>query len=236
MAAKQTTQPKQATPAKPPVTPPIPEKPNKPLITLMVLALLLLGATGYLAYQNYQLRQQLAQILTSPSPSPTPQQAEDSPTPSPSPTPQLKQIKILSAANWKEVSNNGVSFKIPPEANCNDENACSDVEYTWDYEGHTIPSHIYIKVSDYGGGSRREQFFGDSYEDCHWLYEEAFFGSIKALQIAKDGGWCQGGGGGIVTVIGNKFVVFEDLNYNPETKEINRWDVRDTLISTLKTQ
>ncbi len=67
MAAKQTTQPKQATPEKSPVTPPIPEKPNKLLIILIVIVLLLLGATGYLAYQNYQLRQQLAQVQTSSS-------------------------------------------------------------------------------------------------------------------------------------------------------------------------
>ena len=72
--------------------------------------------------------------------------------------------------------------------------------------------------------------------DCKPIYKEAMFGSINALQIAIDGGWCQGGSGGIVTVVGKKLVTLDGgLTYNTDTKTINRWRIRDTLISTLKT-
>jgi len=75
--------------------------------------------------------------------------------------------------------------------------------------------------------------------DCRPLYEEAFFGNVKALQIAIDGGYCQGSSGGIITVVGNKLVIVTTgggLTYDPETKVIGRWAIGDTLISTLSAQ
>jgi len=98
-------------------------------------------------------------------------------------------------------------------------------------------SHIYVRVIDYTGGSRREQFLASYAEiaDCQPLYKEAEFGSIKALQVAVNGEICQGNSGGIITVIGDKIVFFHGgLTYNPDLKLIQRWDIRDTLISTLK--
>lgn len=213
---------------------------------LVGLVILLLGTTGFFAYKYFQLKQQFDEaqlvtpkITTSPVPAIVSETGIPTETPQPSPeeTVALEKIETLSTADWKIVSNNGASFKIPSGASCNNESQCSNVSYTWDYEGHAITSHIYIRVSDYTGGSRREQFLASHTEvaNCKPLYKEAMFGSVKALQIAIDGGFCQGSSGGVVAVISNKLVIFDGgLTYNPDTKAIHRWDIRDTVISTLK--
>lgn len=157
----------------------------------------------------------------------------DDTKPDPSPSASLELISTISTNDWKSASNNGVQFKIPAEASCNDNLTCSLVSWTSQYQGNTLYHNIRVEVKDYLGGSRREQFYQNTKPECHDIYQEAGFGSVKSLQIAIDGGWCQGGGGGIVTIIGNKLVIIHNLFYNPETKIIDRWDVRDTLISTL---
>ena len=163
------------------------------------------------------------------------------PTISPTPTPSvnLKKIDVLSTEGWKTVYQNGVSFKIPPDAVCKTDSREVE-ENTQDcrliYFTSEVAVPIQISVSEYAGGSRRKQFFGDHYRDCHWIYEEALFGKIKALQIAGDGGWCQGGVGGIVAVVGSKLVVFHGLTYNPETGVIARFPIRDTVVSTLRAE
>lgn len=158
----------------------------------------------------------------------------DDTKPEPSPARPLEKIPTVSTNNWKSTSNNGIQFKIPPEANCNDNQTCTLVSWTSQYQGNTLYHSIRVEVKDYLGGSRREQFYQNTKPECHDIYQEASFGPVKALQIAIDGGWCQGGGGGIVTVINNKLVIIHNLFYNPETKVIDRWDIRDTLVSTLK--
>jgi hypothetical protein len=93
-----------------------------------------------------------------------------------------------------------------------------------------------ITVEPYNGGSRRTQYLGTNtylVKECHLLFVDSLFGSVPALQIANDGGWCQGGGGATVVVVGDKFVTFHELNYNSNTKEISRYTIRDTMISTL---
>lgn len=150
----------------------------------------------------------------------------------------LVQIPLTSTDGWKTVSKENISFKVPPDAKCvfkHNPQVIDDKNCTYIYtaDQQYVPS-VSIAIKDYQGTSRRQEFFGDNYEDCHWLYEDAMFGSVKALQIAADGGWCQGGGGGIVTVVGNKLVIFENLNYGGDQKIIPRYDIRDTIISTLK--
>jgi hypothetical protein len=172
---------------------------------------------------------------TSPLPSATSPPSIVSPTPIPSAP--LKRINILPTEGWRMVYLNGVSFKIPPDARCkssslSEEENEQDCRLIYFTSTQIIPSQV--SVSEYKGGSRREQYFGDHYEDCHWIYEEAYFGNVKALQIAADGGWCQGGAGAIITVIGDKFVVFRDLYYDPGTKIIHRFPPRDTIMSTLR--
>lgn len=149
-------------------------------------------------------------------------------------TPSISTIPILSTENWITVQNDGIEFAIPPEASCNDALACSVISWTYDYQGHTIYNNIRVDVQDYLGGSRREQFYNNQKPECHDIYSEAQFGTVKALQIAIDNGWCQGGGGGIVSVVGNKLVIVSKLSYDPDTNIIRRLDIRDTLVSTLK--
>lgn len=153
--------------------------------------------------------------------------------PTMSPTIAAEKIPIQATSDWKTVINNGVAFRIPPQANCNDPSSCTLVSWTSDYQGNTAYYNIRVEVKRYLGGSRREQFYTNMKPECHDIYKEARFGSIQALQIAIDGGWCQGGGGGIVAVVGQKLVIIHNLFYNPNTKVIDRWDVRDSLVSTL---
>ena len=117
---------------------------NKKIITrlLVGLVILFLGTTGFFAYKYFQLKQQLyetqpvtSKITTSSTPSIVSETGipTEAPQPSPEESVALEKIEILSTADWKIVSNNGVSFKIPPEASCNNENQCSNVSYTWEY-------------------------------------------------------------------------------------------------------
>ena len=149
------------------------------------------------------------------------------------PITSLEKIPTISTSNWKNASNNGVRFKIPFEADCNDNQACILVSWTSQYQENTLYHSIRVEVRDYLGGSRREQFYSNIKPECYDVYQEASFGTVRALQIAIDGGWCQGGGGGIIAVIGDKLVIIHNLAYD-DKKIINRWDIRDTLVSTLE--
>ena len=91
-------------------------------------------------------------------------------------------------------------------------------------------------MSDYKGGSRRVEAFGSSSTECNPIYQDAMFGTVKALQMAGDGGQCQGGSGGIVAVVGKKLFIKWDLGYDLKTKQIYRMPVIDTIISTLRPQ
>ena len=150
-------------------------------------------------------------------------------------TTQLKSIPISSTTSWKEVSFKGISFKIRPDLIFKDLQDSSNIGIIYK-EGEAGGPLVNIRVQDYKGGSRRQEYFGDNYYDCHYIYEEALFGNVKALQIAADFSWCQGGYvGGIVAVIGDMLVsVGPGLQYNLDTKEIIRYSLRDTIVSTLK--
>lgn len=146
-------------------------------------------------------------------------------------------IPLLSTEGWKPVSNDEVSFLIPPDTQCvPSEMDCERVLYTWYLEGRPVTSTVYVDVQPYKGGSRRAQFLetDDEILNCKPLYVESLFGTVTALQIGSDGGMCQGGGGGIVTVVGDKLIIFRGLSYHSDTKQFPRFGVRDTIISTLR--
>lgn len=162
-------------------------------------------------------------------------QSKTTSTPKPS-TITAKKIPLVSTAGWKSVSLDGVSFLIPALARLETSDYRSGATTGLIYLDSSVVVPSRVSVEPYKGGSRRDQFFGSDKYDCHEIYEEALFGSVQALQIAADGGWCQGGAGGIVAVVGNKFVIFHNLYYDLGTKEINRFEISDTIISTLKLQ
>ncbi len=151
-------------------------------------------------------------------------QAEDKETTLPK-----KSYPIGSTVGWKSVKNNGITFQVPPGTKCNDDSNCT----MFNFEGKYIPERI--NVEDYNGGSRRQQFLGPSPFDCHYIYQDATFGNVSALLIAGDGGWCEQGVGGSVVVLGNKFITYDVLSYDPSTKEIEiEGTYKSTIISTLK--
>jgi hypothetical protein len=214
------------------------------LVSVVLLLFFLAGTISFFLGKSapqLKLTPSFPTNKTTPAPTITPEPTQ-TPSLSPTqslPTSQLKHVPILPTTDWKTVSNDGVSFKIPPGATCDNDNLCTKVTYVSDYQGHSISSYIYVSVFDYRGGSKREEFLKRNTEvaDCRPLYEEALFGNVKALQIAVESGRCQSNSGGIVTVVGNKLVIIGGgLAYDPKTKVIGRWPIRDTLISTLRGQ
>ena len=138
---------------------------------------------------------------------------------------------------------------IPPDAECytiKDQENKNDQHCEMIYlAGAKYSPSLRITVEDYEGGSRRKQFCERDFPDlpnynicteCHAIYKEAWFGNVKALQVAIDVGWCQGGGGAILVVIENKLVSINNLQYNLETKKILRSDFQDTVVSTLNSK
>jgi len=157
------------------------------------------------------------------------------------PTSAGLRIAPMSTQNWKNVQNGDITFKIPPTATCNDDLLCSRITVPIEYEGRVMPpSVIWVDVTEYQGGSRREQYLAShpDIKECRPIYMDSVFGSVNALQIAVDGGWCQGGYlGGVAVVLGDSFVTIgPSLNYGDSNQEISRWDVRDTIISTLSSK
>jgi len=148
-------------------------------------------------------------------------------------TTQLKVISVSSTEGWKSITFKGVSFKIPADLTFKDLQESSNIGIIY-REGQVGGPSATIGVQNYKGGSRRQEYFGNNYYDCHYIYEEAMFGKVKALQIAADLNWCQGGAGAIVTVAGNKLVsVGPSLQYDVATKKILREPLNDTIVSTI---
>ena len=148
-------------------------------------------------------------------------------------TAQLKSIPLESANNWKVISFKNISFRIPPDLTFKDLEDDSNIGIIYK-EGEVGAPRISIGVKNYNGGSRRQEYFGNNYYDCNFIYEEAMFGKVNALQIAADLDLCQGGAGAIVTIVGDKLVfVGQFLQYDLGTKEILRYPLKDTIISTI---
>jgi hypothetical protein len=144
-------------------------------------------------------------------------------------SPSAVKIEVGSTSGWQPVTYQDVTFLIPPGFRF-EEGDNLGLLYG---PGSMVPS--WIKVEEYTGSSRRQQFLGSNPDECKWMYEEALFGTVPALQIAADGGWCQGGyNGGIVSVVGDTLVAVMGLTYDASTEKIQRNLLTDTLVSTLK--
>lgn len=155
---------------------------------------------------------------------------------SPTITPKLESIPRLSTVGWRSVSNNGVNFLIPNNATCTGGDAnCTSVVTPTNIGDAIINVATNLTVEPYEGFSRREQYISKHENDiiraCNPLFVEATFGSINALQIAANTDCYDAGA--IVTVVGDKMVIFWSLMYENESRVIARYDVRDTIVSTL---
>ncbi len=171
---------------------------------------------------------------SSPATTPADQSADQQPlsvvTASISPPQQI--TNLLSTADWKTVSDNGVSFKIPPELSCRsgDENDCGLINNP----NATPPSVPFsIIVANYDGGSRRQYYLNRvGCGSDSWLIEEIKLGSVNALQLISQGDNCYGHGV-IIAVIGNKIVTAPGPTIDSQ-KNIIRSQMIDTIVSTLK--
>lgn len=225
--------------------PPITSKKSPTLLLIISLAMLGIGLGGgyFLANNLNAPAKTPSKTETIPTPTPTviptiPATANQKVTPPTElknevTTPQLKSIPIISTNGWKPITFKGITFKIPSDLTFKDLQDTSNHGIIY-REGEAGGPRAVIGVQDYKGGSRRQEFFGNNYYDCHYIYEDAMFGKVKALQIAADTNWCYGAGA-IVTVVGNKLVYIPNLGYN-ENKIITRYDLVDAIVSTISSQ
>jgi hypothetical protein len=152
---------------------------------------------------------------------------------------KTENIPTLSTTGWKIAKLNGLKFKVPPNARC--KSNASDTEENYNncklvyyHKESLVPTKF--DIIDYLGGSRRSQFFEnfalEGYQSCDTIARESMFGNVRALQIAV--GDCAFADGGIVAVIGNKLFIKQQLFFHYQTREIERFDLLDTTISTLR--
>lgn len=209
---------------------------------LSITAVMIIFYTLFYNFNQTQVAQNQAALLPSITPTYPPRffpTETTSPTEPSTPTPTLvlNSIPKLSTAGWKSVANNGVSFLIPKDASCiGSDELCTAISTSFEFEGRNLPISIPVSVEVYEGNSRREQFIKNHHPEliksCNPIFSEAMFGSVNALQIAADGNCYDAGA--IVAVAGNKMVIFWSLTYDEQTKKINRFPLRDTIISTVQ--
>lgn len=142
-------------------------------------------------------------------------------------------IPLTDTSTWQTVTAYGVTFDIPPGYRTEQSNDGSNIVSLYAPDS-PFPTHI--RVEPYQGGSRRTQWLGTrSAQECDFIFTEAQFGKLSALQIAYNPEKCQGGyDGGRVVVIADKLVSVGELPYDVTTKEITRYPVLDTITSTLQ--
>ena len=209
-------------------------------IILVFLLVAALGLAGYFWWQGRQEQNESTSTTSTSSEETSDRLDTSSSNLGKEPT---KISGLVSTDGWQALTYKEISFLVPPDARTEESDyeiyGVKKVLFIYQNKDSVIPAKIVVR--DYLGGSRREQYLsleGVAREaflkDCKPLFVDALFGSVKALQIANNGGECQGGGGGMVAVVGKKFFIWHDLNYDDETGVIHRSSIRDTIISTLK--
>jgi len=207
------------------------------LVILLVAGAFLLGRSSSNVQQAQKAQTIEPSQVTKSSPTPTPTSVSES-TPTPV-SKQLPSIPVVSTEGWKEITLAGVSFKIPPNSRCDIDEVRYDVGILPAcllYVGEAAvggPSTV-INVRPYDGGSRRQQLSLKPGGECNAVIQDAMFGNVRALQYAIDFGECQGGGGLIVAVVGNKLVTSSSVQYFPSEDRIGRYSIKDTIVSTLR--
>lgn len=215
---------------------------NKLIIfcTVCVLGGIFYSANTYRQRQNGD--SPISTIVPSPSPNAVP-----SPVVSPSPAPSVKaspspvKVKILDASSWEKFICGPVIFKIPPgnSQKCTtNPDGSQDVVIT---EEGAYGSTANISVRAYDGGSRRQYWIKTiqaSPADItkYMRFQESLFGTVSGLDVFASGGWWQGGYVSPILIAKDKTIVaiFGGRDFKDQTGEIVRWDITDTIASTIR--
>lgn len=147
----------------------------------------------------------------------------------PTPTTQIiPEIKILDTSNWLSHSCDKLSFKAPPKStvSCNPN---SSVSISVD------DKTAVILVKDYNGGSRKDYWIEQIGLTSTTLNrisrtDDNKFGDISGLDFFIDGQESPiliNSGNTIIIILGGR-------SYDAKTGVITRWDITDTIASTVK--
>ena len=151
---------------------------------------------------------------------------------------------LLDTSNWKTSGVDNISFKYPPEYSIriNQHSVDLYIDNPSSYGGG-----IAISVYTYDGGSRRQwstdwlhTVGGDSLASIekYTLAKEVRLGTVDALDFWMDGGWWQGGYTSPIIIASGKTIVTVagagGRTYDPVTGIISRWNITDTISSTIK--
>lgn len=98
-----------------------------------------------------------------------------------------------------------------------------------------------ISVRAYDGGSRRQYWIKTiqaSPADItkYMRFQESLFGTVSGLDVFASGGWWQGGYVSPILIAKDKTIVaiFGGRDFKDQTGEIVRWDITDTIASTIR--
>jgi hypothetical protein len=181
------------------------------------------------------------QVLQTVTPALTPVAtvAEVSPANKPSPTPTTKIYKaiILENTNWTLQNCDGFSFKFPPDYIAN----CTNTGAIIQKKGDTYFPPITISKNTYDGGSRRQYWINalgsESWAISKYMrFQETMFGTVSGLDVFASGGWWQSGYASPILIANEKTIVaiHGGRNFDDEANKIVRWDITDTIASTIK--
>ena len=158
----------------------------------------------------------------------------------PTPTLKLTKINILDTSTWKQFSCGPISYKLPENLLPNCENSTSGsynikIANQPGYFGYTI------YINNYDGGSRRQYWINNmkatSSEISKYVrFQESQFGNVVGLDVFASNGWWQGGYASPILIAQDKTIVsiYGSRNYDEVTGKITRWDITDTIASTIK--
>lgn len=161
----------------------------------------------------------------------------DATTPTPT-TMTIVQPPLTSTTGWKQVQLANVSFKIP-----------ADVDFHPGEQGNSgwfsvppavVPS-VNVFVNQYDGGSRRQWWIkklgaSPSEVQQYMKFQDVQLGPVQALDVFADGGWWQGGYASPILVANSTTIVevHGGRNFRPETGEMTRYQLSDTVASTIE--
>ena len=162
-------------------------------------------------------------------------------SPTPTTTTSINKVKILDTSSWVDYSCNLISYKLPSnytqQCHVGTDGVQDEIVYR-EKEGYSGSS---IFVKQYDGGSRRQNWIdtmkaSDSEVSKYVIFQESLFGNVSGLDVFASGGWWQGGYASPILISHDKTIVsiHGGRDYNEVTKKITRWEISDTIASTIK--
>lgn len=163
---------------------------------------------------------------------------QQSPTSS---TTRSKKITILDTSTWTKHQCFNIAFQLPDAMytyTCQDyDDGRKDIIIT-NIQDQLM--HITIQVRSYDGGSRRQYWIralqaSPEEVETYLHFQESTFGTVQGLDVFASGGWWQGGYVSPILIANGTTIVqiFGGRDFDERTGKITRWDMTDTIASTI---